>query len=43
MNPIYVRYPGRQFRPEYLEIIPTSENMTVQDILDYIISIIIIT
>ena len=39
MNPIYVRYPGRQFRPKYLEIIPTSENMTVQDILDYIISI----
>lgn len=26
-------------RPEYLEIIPTNENMTVQDILDYIISI----
>ena len=23
-------------RPEYLEIIPTNENMTVQDILDYI-------
>ena len=43
MNPIYLRYPDKytrtRFRPEYLEIMPTSENMTVQDVLDDIISI----